>query len=185
MVIEYLLVYNHMLCYLGEYITIYQFQRKQQKLRLEEKERQLQSISRDREELKSKLSQLQSLVKGWVHSKDSNSVVEHHQVESEEPSDNNDHHGTCRFLSFLMVHFSNFLNSFLEVVNNDATPTEIGTEATEQAPQEINGNTDETAGKILNLISEIGANDMLTSDSSIDKFQPFFWIDSPGKLINV
>ena len=78
-----------------------------------------------------------------------------------------------------------FLNSFLEVVNNDATPTEIGTEATEQAPQEINGNTDETAGKILNLISEIGANDMLTSDSSIDKFQPFFWIDSPGKLINV
>ena len=83
------------------------------------------------------------------------------------------------------THFSNFLNSFLEVVNNDATPTEIGTEAIEQAPQEINGNTDETAGKILNLISEIGANDMLTSDSSIDKFQPFFWIDSPGKLINV
>ena len=80
-----------MLCYLGEYITIYQFQRKQQKLRLEEKERQLQSISRDREELKSKLSQLQSLVKGWVHSKDSNSVVEHHQVESEEPFDNNGH----------------------------------------------------------------------------------------------
>ena len=90
-----------MLCCLGEYITIYQFQRKQQKLRLEEKERQLQSISRDREELKSKLSQLQSLVKGWVHSKDSNSVVEHHQVESEEPSDNNDHHGTCKILSFL------------------------------------------------------------------------------------
>ena len=89
-----------MLC-LGEYITIYQFQRKQQKLRLEEKERQLQSISRDREELKSKLSQLQSLVKGWVHSKDSNSVVEHHQVESEESSDNNDHHGTCKFFSFL------------------------------------------------------------------------------------
>ena len=87
-----------MLCYLGEYITIYQFQRKQQKLRLEEKERQLQSISRDREELKSKLSQLQSLVKGWVHSKDSNPVVEHHQVESEEPSDNNGQ-GKCIFFS--------------------------------------------------------------------------------------
>ena len=41
--------------------------------RLEEKERQLQTISRDREELKCKLSQLQSLVEGWVNNtKDQN-----------------------------------------------------------------------------------------------------------------
>ena len=51
---------------IGEYITIYQHQRRQQKLNLAEKEAQLQSLSRDREELKSKLSQLQLLVKHFI-----------------------------------------------------------------------------------------------------------------------
>ena len=51
---------------IGEYITIYQHQRRQQKLNLAEKETQLQSLSRDREELKSKLSQLQLLVKHFI-----------------------------------------------------------------------------------------------------------------------
>ena len=56
----------------GEYITLYQYQRAQQRARLDEKERQLQTISRDREELKSKLTQLQSLITGWMNTKDSN-----------------------------------------------------------------------------------------------------------------
>jgi golgin subfamily A member 2 len=51
----------------GEYITIYQYQRQQQRKRLEEKERQLQIVSRDREDLKTKLSQLQHLVTSFVH----------------------------------------------------------------------------------------------------------------------
>jgi TolA-binding protein len=50
----------------GEYITIYQYQRSQQKARLEEKEKQLQNVSQDREELKSKLAQLQALVTQFV-----------------------------------------------------------------------------------------------------------------------
>ena len=50
----------------GEYITIYQYQRAQQRRRLEENERQLQIVSRDREDLKAKLSQLQSLVTSFV-----------------------------------------------------------------------------------------------------------------------
>ncbi len=50
----------------GEYITIYQYQRSQQRLRLEEKEKQLQAVSRDREDLKVKLAQLQSLVTAYV-----------------------------------------------------------------------------------------------------------------------
>ena len=76
---------------------------------MEEKERQLQSISRDREELKSKLSQLQSLVKGWVHSKDSNSVVEHHQVDSEDTSNDNVH-GMFDFLLEIILSSISFLN---------------------------------------------------------------------------
>ena len=51
----------------GEYITIYQYQRQQQRKRLEENERQLQIVSRDREDLKTKLSQLQQLVTSFVH----------------------------------------------------------------------------------------------------------------------
>lgn len=50
----------------GEYITIYQYQRKQQKLNLAEKERQLQTLSRDRTELKAKLNELQSLLKTFL-----------------------------------------------------------------------------------------------------------------------
>ena len=51
---------------MGEYITIYQYQRQQQRKHLEEKERQLQIVSRDREDLKAKLSQLQHLVTSFV-----------------------------------------------------------------------------------------------------------------------
>jgi len=50
----------------GEYITIYQYQRQQQRKRLEENERQLLSVSNDREDLKQKLNQLQNLVTSFV-----------------------------------------------------------------------------------------------------------------------
>ena len=51
---------------IGEYITIYQHQRKQQRHNLAEKEAQLQALSRDREELKAKLNELQKLVKHFL-----------------------------------------------------------------------------------------------------------------------
>ena len=50
----------------GEYITIYQYQRTQQKAQLLEKEKQLHSLARDREELKQKLSQLQGLLTNYI-----------------------------------------------------------------------------------------------------------------------
>ncbi|TRY62639.1 hypothetical protein TCAL_00468 [Tigriopus californicus] len=50
----------------GEYITIYQYQRQQIKRRMEEKEEQLQQVSREREEFKAKLGQLQSLVTHYL-----------------------------------------------------------------------------------------------------------------------
>ena len=50
----------------GEYITIYQYQRAQQKAQLNEKEQQLHSVAKDREDLKEKLAQLQGLLKNYL-----------------------------------------------------------------------------------------------------------------------
>ena len=50
----------------GEYITIYQYQRQQIRKRMEEKESQLTAVSLEREELKSKLTRLQSLVTTYM-----------------------------------------------------------------------------------------------------------------------
>ena len=46
----------------GDYIAIYQHQRKQQRMRMEEKDLQLRQLGKDREELTSKLDQLQTLI---------------------------------------------------------------------------------------------------------------------------
>ena len=46
----------------GDYIAIYQHQRKQQGMRMEEKDLQLRQLGKDREELTSKLDQLQTLI---------------------------------------------------------------------------------------------------------------------------
>ena len=51
---------------LGEYITLYQYQRKQIKKRMEEKEAQLQIVSVEREELKEKVGQLQTLITRYM-----------------------------------------------------------------------------------------------------------------------
>ena len=50
----------------GDYINIYQHQRKQQRMRMEEKDLQLRQLGKDREELTSKLDQLQTLIKEVV-----------------------------------------------------------------------------------------------------------------------
>ena len=47
---------------IGDYVVMYQHQRHQQKLRMAEKEEQLQQLAQDRAELKNKLSSLQEMV---------------------------------------------------------------------------------------------------------------------------
>ncbi len=74
---------------MGEYITIYQYQRQQQRRRLEENERQLQIVSRDREDLKSKLSQLQSLVTSFVQDGGSQAKAKSGQKTLNGPSNHN------------------------------------------------------------------------------------------------
>ena len=47
---------------IGDYVVMYQHQRHQQKLRMAEKEEQLQQLAQDRAELKNKLTSLQEMV---------------------------------------------------------------------------------------------------------------------------
>ena len=47
---------------IGDYVVMYQHQRQQQKIRMQEKEDQLLQLSKDRQELRTKLSSLQDMV---------------------------------------------------------------------------------------------------------------------------
>merc|ERR1712029_1313675 len=50
----------------GEYITIYQYQRQQQKLRHQEKEAELEALNRDRADLRGQLARLEGMVRNFV-----------------------------------------------------------------------------------------------------------------------
>ena len=50
----------------GEYITIYQYQRQQQRKALQEKEAELDALNRDREDLRGKLFRLEEMVRNFV-----------------------------------------------------------------------------------------------------------------------
>jgi len=167
----------------GEYITIYQYQRAQQKARLDEKERQLQSLSRDREELKSKVDQLQTLVKNFV-TVDNGSVLEAGNLP---PPDL----GTICFLIPFFSPFNQFpisKNVALEAMEHSEVANELqpshdhamnGKKVHEAQPKE------NAAQKILTLLSEIGSNEMLNHESSMDQFHPWFWEPAQGKLMTV
>merc|ERR1712123_189613 len=51
---------------IGDYVIMYQHQRKMQKMKIQEKEEQVQQLAKDRAELLTKLTQLQEMVKNMV-----------------------------------------------------------------------------------------------------------------------
>ena len=130
----------------GEYITIYQHQRAKQKEQLQEKERQLQAVARDREELKGKLCQLQGLLTEYMAN----------------GNGSNDNAGVCE-------------------VAQEAVPTDDDQKTEEGLTSSDNISP---AGQIMNLLTEIGSNDMLQSKYDA-KFQPWFWEPSSGRLIHI
>lgn len=73
----------------GEYITIYQYQRAQQKAQLQEKESQLHSIAKDREDLRAKVAELQSLLTTFMSQNSDNSEAKNGGQEN--GSDTDDH----------------------------------------------------------------------------------------------
>ena len=117
---------------IGDYVVMYQHQRHQQKLKMAEKEEQLQQLAKDRAELSSKLETLQTMV---------TSVM--------------------------------------------SGPEEAGRQqpAAEVAVSEKMKETMEKE-KILELIADIGS-DSAQMMATCDKFQPWFWEQSPHKVMTV
>lgn len=55
---------------------------------------------------------------------------------------------------------------------------EVAEEAVAEEPSDA-------AGQIMNLLTEIGSNEMLQNPKYDEKFQPWFWEPSSGKLMTV
>ena len=117
---------------IGDYVVMYQHQRHQQKLKMAEKEEQLQQLAKDRAELSSKLETLQTMV---------TSVM---------------------------------------------SGPEQGTKQEATADMAVSEKMKETLEKerILELIADIGS-DSAQMMATCDKFQPWFWEQSPHKVMTV
>lgn len=169
----------------GEYITIYQYQRQQQRKRLEENERQLQIVSRDKEDLKSKLSQLQNLVTSFVQDAPGKTETKNRLVNG------GNHNGQIEsaedaLLSPAVQRLDRKSSSAKKTITTvdliePLVPVVLEAESAQSTPTH-HPPSPTKADKILALISEIGANQMLTN---MEDFQPWFWEPSPGKLINI
>merc|ERR1719471_2237530 len=122
---------------IGDYVVMYQHQRHQQKLRMAEKEEQLQQLSQDRAELKNKLSSLQEMV-----------------------------------------------TQLIQKQQDDPRPIDVGEEATEPVSVSECIKADVERDKILELIKDIGT-DSESMIAKCDKFKPYFFVESPHKVMTV
>merc|ERR1711892_943719 len=129
---------------IGDYVIMYQHQRKMQKMKIQEKEEQVVQLARDRAELLTKLTQLQELVTKMV----------------DDPSDE----------GAIATH-----ETLAEVVDTKAT-------ATEKVSDKMASSMEKE--KILELINEIGtgSNQIM---ARCENFEPWFWENSPSKVMTV
>ena len=136
---------------------MYQHQRQQQKIRMQEKEDQLLQLSKDRQELRTKLSSLQDMVTKLMSKED----------EAE-----------ARYAIIVLIF--NYLNIYT------FSHVEVGEEAilneTPKVSESMKAATDRE--KILELIADIGtgSENMI---ATCDKFEPWFWENSPHKVMTV
>merc|ERR1719342_704662 len=125
---------------IGDYVVMYQHQRQQHKLRLQEKEEQVSQLAKDKAELRSKLASLQEMITSLMNKQD--------------PSQN----------SVDVGEDAANLDSPIAVSEQIKTETEIE--------------------KIRELIADIG-NDSEHMIANCDRFQPWFWENSPHKVMTV
>jgi len=127
---------------IGDYVIMYQHQRKMQKMKIQEKEEQVQQLAKDRAELLTKLTQLQEMVKNMV----------------DDPSD-------------------------VSARNETLTKTVDKIEAPSEKVSDKMASSMEKE-KILELINEIGtgSNQMV---ARCENFEPWFWENSPSKVVTV
>jgi len=122
-----------------DYIIMYQHQRKQQKMKIKEKDEQLQQLARDKANLQTKLTDLHTLVEQLVADKDQEIGREAIELNKEG--------------------------------EGDAAPAQV------QSPVK-------DTSKIYKLLSEIQA-DSQQIVTSMEGFQPWFFDNNNGKVINV
>eukprot|EP00092_Neocalanus_flemingeri_P006119 GFUD01006590.1.p1 GENE.GFUD01006590.1~~GFUD01006590.1.p1 ORF type:complete len:1188 (-),score=409.01 GFUD01006590.1:61-3624(-) len=130
---------------IGDYVIMYQHQRKMQKIKIQEKEEQVLQLAKDRAELLIKLSQLQELVTNMV---------------DDDPSDK---------------VFSAKTETLTETVDKiESSPVKVSDKMASSMEKE----------KILELINEIGtgSNQIM---ARCENFEPWFWENSPGKVLTV
>ncbi|CAO1423048.1 unnamed protein product [Diamesa tonsa] len=133
---------------IGEYITLYQFQRRLLKQKEYERDIQLKNLAADREKMNEKLHQLNSLIENYVlqHS-------EHIELAKEVHADNME----------LAKEASKFLNDNEQqkLINS---PETLYIKATSV---DLNKMKQETAGKILEILSDIKSTNTKSYDTNI------------------
>jgi len=125
---------------IGDYVVMYQHQRQQHKLRLQEKEEQVSQLAKDKADLRSKLASLQEMITSLMNKQD---------------------------------HSQNSVD-----VGEDAANLVSPVAVSEQIK------TETEIEKIRELIADIG-NDSEHMIANCDRFQPWFWENSPHKVMTV
>jgi len=127
---------------IGDYVIMYQHQRKMQKIKIQEKEEQVIQLAKDRAELLTKLTQLQKLVTNLV----------------DDPSED------------------------VSISTQETLVEEVGTKSPEKVSEKMASSMEKE--KILELISEIGT-DSGQIMARCENFEPWFWENSPSKVMTV
>merc|ERR1719376_288975 len=127
---------------IGDYVIMYQHQRKMQKIKIQEKEEQVIQLAKDRAELLIKLTQLQKLVTNLV----------------DDP------------------------NEDISISTQETLVEEVGTKSPEKVSEKMASSMEKE--KILELISEIGT-DSGQIMARCENFEPWFWENSPSKVMTV
>lgn len=150
---------------IGEYIALYQHQRGILKQRALEKDEQLKQLASDRQEMKNKLEQLNTLVKKLVLEKGAltSEILEQHEHL------NKNSHRLCE--EHAKIHEE------IHKITSDSLRNETG-----ELEKSIDAEKDEveTAEKIIALLSDIKTSNLVQPS---DYFHPCPWCS--GKLITV
>jgi len=127
---------------IGDYVIMYQHQRKMQKIKIQEKEEQVVQLAKDRAELLTKLEQLQKLVTNLV----------------DDPTED------------------------VSNITRETLVEEVDTKNHEKVSEKMASSMEKE--KILELISEIGT-DSGQIMARCENFEPWFWENSPSKVMTV
>eukprot|EP00088_Acartia_fossae_P068623 TRINITY_DN8743_c1_g1_i1.p1 TRINITY_DN8743_c1_g1~~TRINITY_DN8743_c1_g1_i1.p1 ORF type:complete len:533 (+),score=143.61 TRINITY_DN8743_c1_g1_i1:2-1600(+) len=176
-----------------DYIIMYQHQRKQQKLRLQEKEDQLQQLARDKSNLQSKLEGLHDLVEQLLHSHQAQEGTFENATNGEivtesgsvgEPSENGAASATQHENDEVTKASEKEGGENQTEVGEDKNKPDSPTTSKNESGVSSIASKKEDAKKIYKLLSEIQAESKQMV-STVENFQPWFFDSTNSKVITV